>query len=181
LTNSHYSIKQVVTPAQPGREEACAGGVYLSNAHIRRKSHATVTYRQGSSFLSVARRIEKDQVVHLVSTNEDFIPQQQISTKKVTLTTATNPIKSGFIEVQQNKQPIKMLAYNYDRTESDLSYIDVKEYFSNASNIFYLNSVNEAFQTMSNKYKTTSLWQLFLLFALLFLIIEILLLKFLKP
>jgi len=134
-----------------------------------------------SNTIEVSTTIEKDQVVHLVSTNEDFIPQQQISTKKVTLTTATNPIKSGFIEVQQNKQPIKMLAYNYDRTESDLSYIDVKEYFSNASNIFYLNSVNEAFQTMSNKYKTTSLWQLFLLFALLFLIIEILLLKFLKP
>ena len=74
-----------------------------------------------------------------------------------------------------------MLAYNYDRSESDLSYIDVKEYFNNASNIFYLNSVNEAFQTMSDKYKTTSLWQLFLLFALLFLVIEILLLKFLKP
>ena len=134
-----------------------------------------------SNTIEVSTEIEKDQVVHLVSTNEDFIPQQQISTKKVTLTTETNPIKSGFIEVQQNKQPIKMLAYNYDRSESDLSYVDVKEYFNNASNIFYLNSVNEAFQTMSDKYKTTSLWQLFLLFALLFLVIEILLLKFLKP
>ena len=134
-----------------------------------------------SNTIEVTTQIENDQVVHLVSTNEDFIPQQEISTKKVTLTTETNPINSGFIEVQKNKQPIKLLAYNYDRAESDLSYIDVKEYFKGGSNISYISSVNEAFQTMSEKYKTTSLWQLFLLFAMLFLIVEILLLKFLKP
>jgi len=134
-----------------------------------------------SNKIEVTTLIEKDQVVHLVSTNEDFIPQQEISTKKVTLTTETNPIKSGFIEVQQNKQPIKLLAYNYDRAESDLSFNDVEEYFNGGSNISYISSVNDAFQTMSEKYKTTSLWQLFLLFAVLFLITEILLLKFLKP
>ena len=131
--------------------------------------------------IEVTTQIDNDQVVHLVSTNEDFIPQQEIYTKKVTLTTETNPINSGFIEVQKNKLPIKVLAYNYERAESDLSFIDVKQYFKGGSNISFISSVNEAFQTMSEKYKTTSLWQLFLLFAVLFLISEILLLKFLKP
>ena len=134
-----------------------------------------------SNTIEVTTQIENDQVVHLVSTNEDFIPQQEIYTKKVSLTTETNPINSGFIEVQKNKQAIKVLAYNYNRAESDLSFIDVKEYFKGGSNISYIRSVKEAFQTMSEKYKTTSLWQLFLLFAVLFLFIEILLLKFLKP
>ena len=119
--------------------------------------------------------------MHLVSSDEDFIPLQQISTKKVTLTTETDPIKSGFFQVQNNKLPIKILAYNYDRDESDLSYLNVKDYFNEAPNISYINTVNEAFKMLSEKYKTTSLWQFFLVLALLFLIIEILLLKLLKP
>ena len=76
---------------------------------------------------------------------------------------------------------IKILAYNYDRRESDLSSIDVKEYFNKTSNTYYIDSVNEAIKTMSEKYKATSLWQIFLTLAILFLIIEILLIKFLKP
>ena len=134
-----------------------------------------------TSIVEIPIKIEKDQVLHLVSKNEDFIPQQQILSNKVFLTTTNSPIKSGFIEVQNKKLPIKILAYNYDRSESNLSSIDVKEYFNKVSNISYVDSVNEAIKTMSEKYKTTSLWQLFLALAMLFLITEILLIKFLKP
>jgi len=134
-----------------------------------------------TNIVEIPIKIEKDQVLHLVSKNEDFIPQQQILINKVFLTTNNSPIKSGFIEVHHKKLPIKILAYNYDRNESNLSSIDVKEYFNKVSNISYIDSVNEAFKTMSEKYKTTSLWQLFLILAILSLITEILLIKFLKP
>ena len=134
-----------------------------------------------NSVIEIPIKIEKDQVLHLVSKNEDFIPEQQILSNKVFLRTKNSPIKSGFIEVHNKKLPIKILAYNYDRRESDLSSIDVKEYFNKTSNTYYIDSVNEAIKTMSEKYKATSLWQIFLTLAILFLIIEILLIKFLKP
>ena len=131
--------------------------------------------------VEINAQLNKDDVLHLTRTEEDFIPQQQISAKKVMITTASNPVKSGFINVQHNEKTIKTLAYNYNRKESDLSHINIKEHFNDASNITHINSVNDAFMMVSEKYKTTNLWQLFLVLALLFLATEIFLLKFLKP
>ena len=133
-----------------------------------------------NNIVEIPAVIQNDEVVHLKSKEEDFIPQQQISTNKITLTTKTNPKRSGFIDVRYRNEPIQTIAYNYDRSESNLAYIDVKDYFINTPNISYINSVNDAFQLMSNKYKITSLWQFFLLLALFFLITEIILLKILK-
>jgi len=129
--------------------------------------------------IEINAELKKDDVIHLTTAEEDFIPQQQIATKKVTITTELNPIKSGFINARHNQESIMQLAFNYNRTESDLSQIALKNYFNEASTV-YTNSVTEAFTIVSDNYKTTNLWQLFLLLALLFLIIEMLLLKFLR-
>jgi hypothetical protein len=131
--------------------------------------------------IEINAQLSKDDVLHLTTAEEDFIPQQQITAKKVTVITASNPIKSGFINVQHKQETIKNLAYNYGRTESDLSHIAIKEHFREASNITHINSITEAFTIVLEKYKTTNLWQLFLGLALLFLVTEIILLKFLKP
>ena len=130
--------------------------------------------------IEINAQLKKDEVIHLATVNEDFIPQQEITAKKVIIKTESNPIHSGLIKVRQNEKVLKYLAYNYDRTESDLSTIDVNNHFNEASNIIHIDSVNEAFIKLSDKYKTNSLWQLFLFLALIFLITEVLLLKFLK-
>jgi len=130
--------------------------------------------------IEIGIQLDKDDVIHLTTANEDFIPQQQIATNKVTILTESNPVKSGFIDAQHNQETIKRLAYNYDRTESNLAQIDVKKYFKEASNYTHISSVSGAFTIVSDSFKTTSLWQLFLVIALLFLITEIILLKFLK-
>ncbi len=131
--------------------------------------------------IKVNAQLNKDDVLHLTTAEKDFIPQQQIATKKVTVITESNPIKSGFINVQHKQETIKILAYNYNRIESDLSHITIKEHFKEASNITHINSVNNTFTMVSEKHQTTNLWQLFLVLALLFLVTEIFLLKFLKP
>ncbi len=130
--------------------------------------------------IDVPVQLKKDEVLHVTNVNEDYIPMQQIAANKVTITTDANPNHSGFVQVVNNKHIVKNLAYNYNRKESDLSYINGKTYFNNTSNISYTNNVSEAFTALSDKYKTTDLWQWFILLALSFLIIEILLLKFLK-
>ncbi len=131
--------------------------------------------------IEINTQLNKDAVLHLTTNEEDFIPQQQITAKKVILSTESNPTKSGFIAVQYNQKTIEQLAYNYDRTESDISNTSVKETIKEASNIVYTNTIDEAFTIVSDKYKQTNLWRLFLILALFFLIIEVLLLKFLKP
>lgn len=133
-----------------------------------------------TNLIEINAKLNKDDVLHLMSQEEDFIPQQHITENKVTITTLSNPKRSGFFNVQQNQNSIKKLAFNYDRAESNLASLDTKEYFKQASNIIYSNSIADAFTTASDKYKTTSLWQLFLILALTFLLTEIVLLKYLK-
>ncbi|HBK72072.1 MAG TPA: hypothetical protein DDZ39_10540 [Flavobacteriaceae bacterium] len=130
--------------------------------------------------IEVNEQLKKDEVIHLTTINNDYIPLQQIKTNKVILTTEENPIKSGITKAMNNGQILKALAYNYNREESDLSYINTKTYFGEKSNITYSNTINDAFISLSNTHKINNLWQLFLSLALFFLMIEILLLKFFK-
>ena len=69
-----------------------------------------------NSVIEIPIKIEKDQVLHLVSKNEDFIPEQQILSNKVFLRTKNSPIKSGFIEVHNKKLPIKILASLFSKS-----------------------------------------------------------------
>jgi len=130
--------------------------------------------------IEVNAKLENDDVLHLVNNEIDFIPVQQTLSKKIKLSTDSNPLKSGFYEIQYANETLAEIAYNYNREESNISSINVKEVFKDASNITFTNTVNKAFTEVSDKYKTTNLWQLFLLLALLFLVVEVLLIKFLK-
>ncbi|QCX39348.1 hypothetical protein FF125_13200 [Aureibaculum algae] len=124
-------------------------------------------------------QLSKDEVLHVSNEKEDYIPLQQINSDKVTITTETNPIQSGFTTILHNNTSIKQIAYNYNRQEGNLNYINVEDYFGDATNINYTSNVKEAFVNLSEVTKVTSYWQWFLIAAILFLIIEILLLKFL--
>jgi len=130
--------------------------------------------------IEVNEQLKKDEVIHLTNKDSDYIPLQQITTNKVILTTKEKPSKSGFIQAMNKGKSLKNLAYNYHREESDLSYIDVKTFFGNTPKITYNNNVNKAFISSSNTHKINSLWQWFLSLTLLFLVLEILLLKFFK-
>lgn len=61
LTYTKNAI-EVQQDQPPGREEAGFGPAPLSKAHIRRKLHPTITFRENSSFISVARPYNKPQV-----------------------------------------------------------------------------------------------------------------------
>ncbi len=135
----------------------------------------------GLNNIEVRARLKKDDVIHITSGTNDFIPQQLIKATKVAITTESNPLKSGFYEIQYNKTPLKTIAYNYLRNESDLTSIKITDYITGASNVIQTDSINDAFAIVSQKTKTTEWWQLFVGLALLFLVIEVLLLKFLKP
>ncbi|MET2985113.1 BatA domain-containing protein [Aureibaculum conchae] len=129
--------------------------------------------------IEVPIELSKDEVLHLVNDKEDYIPLQQINPDKVTITTETNPTKNGFTRIAYNEKAIQQIAFNFNRSESDLKTITVEEYFGNAPNINFTSDVKDAFVNMSNNTKITNYWQWFLIASILFLIIEILLLKFL--
>jgi hypothetical protein len=68
------------------------------------------------------------------------------------------------------------VSYNYNRNESVLQYADP----INWKGVEVFNSVNDLFNSIAEENAVNSFWKLFAILALLFLIIEMLLLKFYK-
>ena len=62
----------------------------------------------------------------------------------------------------------------------NLNYPAISTVLEPADNVQFYNDVKSALSAVNNDYKTDSLWHLFILAALLFLLLEIGLLKFLK-
>ena len=118
-----------------------------------------------------------DQVVEIQQNSEEsFIPLQQNTTDKITVTTTELPenARNYMIMYQQNR--ILPISYNYPRNESDLNYLDINEF----ENIEKQTDLNTYFESAKAAQQIDVLWKWFVIFALIFLTIEMLLLKFFK-
>jgi len=118
----------------------------------------------------------QDDILTLGTDENTVIPLQKTYSKTVVLETTDYPVNAGIFNVKNESKILQNLSFNYNRTESDLNYLDLKR----NTNV----SVNESLATTINDIKSSStinaLWKWFVIFALVFLIIEILLLKYLK-
>ncbi|MEE9350251.1 MAG: BatA domain-containing protein [Flavobacteriaceae bacterium] len=132
-----------------------------------------------SNKIDVSTSIKKEEIVHITG-EENFIPLQIVNQDKVSITTDDNPSKAGFYTIKKGDMSLKNIAFNYSRDESDLSYATVKDIFKNDENVSFSNSIKQTFENINTKYKSTSFWKWFIGLALLFLIIELFLIKFLK-
>jgi hypothetical protein len=126
--------------------------------------------------IDISTKLKQDDILTLVNGENSVIPLQQTYTNKVTLEVNDYPKSSGIISVQNKKAFLKNLSFNFNRNESNLAYFDL----SNIENA----TVNESIATTINDIKSATnvneLWKWFVIFALAFLIIEMLILKFLK-
>jgi len=123
---------------------------------------------------------QNDGVVHLVKKGTDFIPLQRKTSNYITIKTDIYPLTDGIYQVKSNGNVIQNIAYNYSRDESNLVYYPIDKFVGKNKNITYFNTTNNAIKQINDQYKNQNLWQLFIIFALMFLGIEIILQKFLK-
>jgi len=124
---------------------------------------------------AIATQLGQDEILSLVKDTEKTIPQQQSYTTKVVITTTASPDLAGVYQVQRGDSRIAQATYNYDTVESNLSYQDVRLLAPAAAPSLALLLEDIKASRTINK-----LWKWFVIFALLFLVIELLLLKFLK-
>ena len=123
--------------------------------------------------------IGKDDVVSLENNTGSFIPIQQIKSNKVSIKTSKEPSQAGFYTIT-NKQEVTpiTLAYNYDRTESIIDYHNVSllknKYIKTDS------SVTNTLSEINSASQIGTLWKWFVIFAILFLLVELLILKYFK-
>lgn len=133
-----------------------------------------------STKIEIPTTIGKDEVLKISNGNSTFIPLQTVSQNKVTIDLQNTELKSGFYSVLNNNNIIQTLAFNYNREESDLNYMNLENLVENAENITISSSVDEIFEEINNQQKINWLFKWFLAFSVLFLLIEMLILKYFK-
>ncbi len=117
-----------------------------------------------------------DEILEITSENSGFIPQQQRFSNKVELTTNELPLTAGNFEIMRSGQRVMPVSYNLDRKESVLEYQDLEQ----LSNIEVVENIPEFISSEGYTNEANLLWKWFVTFALLFLFIETLLLKYFK-
>ena len=123
------------------------------------------------------------EMVYKVRGNKhEFIPQQKSLGPSVALNMAGQIQESGIYEVYLNSENVQnQMAFNYDRLESELDFVGLDELKKNQS-MTVIDQTAEAnlSQYIKDKSQGRILWRLFLILALVFLGIEILLLRLWK-
>lgn len=118
-----------------------------------------------------------------ISGPSNFIPAQSNLGSKMILDTKDQIEKDGYYELNLNKEKVSNLAFNYNRLESDLSYFNEEDLkgFSNPTIQLISNTAEANFETViGDRERGIVLWKWCLIFALIFLAIETLLLRYWK-
>ncbi len=126
--------------------------------------------------IAINALLGQDDILTLSSDETSVIPLQKTYSKSVVLETEDYPNTAGILSVKNKSEVLQNLSFNYNRSESNLDYYNLKDTVNN--------TVSESLATTINAIKSNAtinaLWKWFVIFALVFLIIEILLLKYLK-
>jgi hypothetical protein len=141
------------------------------------KLHYTIG---NENVIEINTSIKKDEILKLKNEENEFIPLQQVFHNKVQLKTNEQPSKSGFYKITSNNNALRSVSYNYNREESNLNYSNLKELFKDDANISISNSIKETFTRLNEQQEIKPLFKWFLAFAILFLLLEIFILKFFK-
>jgi len=130
--------------------------------------------------IEIKTTIGKDEVLKISNDQIEFIPLQTISQNKVTINLENTISTSGFYTVLNNNKPLQTLAFNYDNKESNLQYANLESIINSNKNIKISTSVDDIFTDISDQQKINWLFKWFLAFSVLFLFIEMLILKYFK-
>ncbi|MBC6993863.1 BatA domain-containing protein [Neolewinella lacunae] len=114
----------------------------------------------------------------------EFIPEQRTVDNRVLLGLGGQVPTAGVYELVLGETVVDAFAFNYDRRESDLSYLSPEDLANLAANpgIDLLDAANQAslIGDIQERNEGTPLWRYFIWAALLFLLAEVLLLRFWK-
>jgi hypothetical protein len=130
--------------------------------------------------IEIKTEIKKDEVLKIVDKTDSFIPLQNANQNTVKIITEEQPLKAQHYQIVKQEKTLKNAAYNFNRIESNTSYLDVKNQFKNYRNTRFSKNISETLDYIKNENTSTLLWKYCIALALLFLIIEMLLIKFLK-
>ncbi len=148
-----------------------------------------------SSKIKIANTIGQDRFIktrsylltegggYLVSGPSEFIPSQTQQGNHVILDVHDQVATAGFYDITFEGKLINKSAFNNDRKESDLSYALLKDLMNLENSSIHtmdLVATGDLSKVIGQRERGVVLWKYCLIFALIFLAIEVLLLRFWK-
>ena len=125
---------------------------------------------------SISISLKQDEILKISDSLNTFIPLQQTKKNQVNIATENNPSNAGNYSITKDDIVIDKVSYNFDRQESILTYSNP----NNWDNTNLYNNVGDLFDNIALDIKINSFWKWFVILALLFLLIELVILKFYK-
>jgi hypothetical protein len=134
-----------------------------------------ITIGENQPFL-VATSLSKDEIINVKNASEKFIPIQQILNNKAKLLFNEYPTIAGNFGVYKQDDYIQNISFNYNRSEGNLALAN-----SNLLSDFkVVNAVDIIYNSLLSDRSNNEIWKLFVLLTLLFLVLEVVIQKFIK-
>jgi len=120
--------------------------------------------------------LSKDEILKVKNDSENFIPIQQMLNDKVKLTFNDYPEQSGNFGIYNQNERLQNISFNYNRTESDSAQVNENM----LSDYKTIDTIETIFNTLQTDRTDNQIWKWFVIFALLFLVTEIAIIRFVK-
>ena len=179
----------VATALQPGQTDFFNHALFvpvmyrIASSSMRNESKLYYTLRE--SFIQLrADSLRGEEPLRWVG-EEEIVPAQRKLNDEVIFDLPKFSIVKGFYKIVANRDTVSLLAFNLDKAESLLDQYtgeEMKELLGSGDNItIFKVGAQEAFSNeIKERYLGTPLWKYALLLAMFFLLMEILLIRFLK-
>ncbi len=162
--------------------------IILRMAELSQRHHPLFVVIGSETSYPIYEKLNSEEIVHIQSTDFDYIPPitNIAGVNYISLKDASNHQKliAGNYDLTTSKK-IGALSLNYDRTESDLTSMDAKAIEKKfkqfgAKNVHFSEISSQSNFSTLNIDKPFSFWKLCIIFTLIFVLIEMLLIRFLK-
>jgi hypothetical protein len=164
LENSNFQQSPLIVPT-----------FYKMGINSLNNSMIARTIGQNNPFL-VDVTLSKDEILKVKNDSETFIPVQQILNDKVKLNFNDFPVQAGNFGIFNQKEHLQNISFNYNRTESDLAQANENL----LSDYKTIDSIETVFDTLQTDRTDSQIWKWFVIFALLFLVTEMAIIRFVK-
>jgi hypothetical protein len=143
------------------------------------------TFDSEQVIVNIPENTSTNSLLELKGEKKNLIPEQRKSEKLITFSIPKIELESGFYDVYLKDSIIASIALNYPKNESKTVVYkneELSKIFENNRNIIIAqaNDIEGFTSDYRLNYLTTPLWKYFLISALIFLFIEILLIRYLK-
>jgi hypothetical protein len=163
-TNSNFQNSPLIVPT------------FYNMAQSSRKTGVNALIIGEDQPFVVDALLSKDEILTVKNNAESFIPVQQLLNTKVKMTFNESPSEAGNFSIFNGANLVQNISFNYNRTESNLALAN-----PDAANKFKeIDDIETVFNTIQTDRTDTQIWKWFVILALLFLALEVLIQKFVK-